>query len=184
MLTFEMIRELERQEKTNRKLQKLPENLNDEIRDYIKRKEKIPEKSTADIMELENVKNTIRRFFELREKKIAEMALVTARTGLPVEFLSKEEEKIFYQIVGLIKDYRELFFSDISREIEEKKPEVAQQQVQEKEKSTIYRVKKEMQEFVGPDMKTYRLVRGEIVNLPKPLNDLLLKEGVIEELHE
>ena len=182
MLTFEMIRELERQERTSKKMQKLPDDLIGELRDYIKRKEKTTEKTSAEIVELENVKNTIKRFFELRENKIMDMALSSARTGLPPDNLTREEQKTFYGIVEMIKSYREMFFSEINKEHgtqDEKKNGEKQ-----KEDRVVYRVKKELQEFIGPDMKTYRLVRGEIVNLPKPLNDLLLKEGVIEEIHE
>ncbi|MBI4170082.1 MAG: DNA replication complex GINS family protein [Candidatus Aenigmarchaeota archaeon] len=178
MLTFEMIRELERQERANKKLQKLPDNLLDELRDYIKRKESMPEKSSTDILELENVKTIIKRFFELRESKIMDIALATARTGLPPEHLTKEEQSVFYSIVDSVKKHREMFFSEIHKEPQ---PKAAEEKKQER---IIYRVKKDLQDFVGPDMKTYRLIRGEIVNLPKPLNDLLLKEGVIEEIKE
>ena len=184
MLTFEMIRELERQEKANRKMQKLPENITDEIRDYIKRKEKNTEKTSTDILELENVKNAIRRFFELREHKLVEMAISAARTGRGPENLTKKEERVYYQLLDSLKDYREAFFLEINRE---EQKEAGQQEQKKEEKINeriIYRVKKDLQEFVGPDMKTYRLVRGEIVNLPKPLKDLLLKEGVIEEIAE
>ncbi len=179
MLTFEMIRELERQERGNKKMQKLPENLPDELRDYIKRKEKMAEKTSADITELENVRNTIRRFFELRENKIMDMVLSSARTGLPPENLTKEEQGTFYAVVESVKRHREAFFSQLSKEAQEN-----DEPPQKKEERILYRVKKEIKEFVGPDMKTYRLVRGEIVNLPKPLNDLLLKEGLIEEIRE
>lgn len=182
MLTFEMIRELERQERANKKLQRLPGNLVEELRDYIKRKEKTAEKTSADIRELENVKNTVRRFLELREDKIAAMALSAARTGLPPSNLTKEEEKAFYSIADALKSHREYFFAELGKsQAEEKKEEHTEQH---KEQRVLYRVKKEIQEFVGPDMKTYRLVRGEVVSLPKALNDLLLKEGVIEEIRE
>lgn len=181
MLTFEMIRELERREKENKKLQKIPENLVEEIREYIKRKEKNSDKTSADILELENVKNTIRRFFEMREKKIADMALITARTGMLPDGLTKEEEKLFYQIVGLFKDYREFFFCEINKEPEKVEKEISEKREEEK---PLFKVKKEIKEFIGPDMKKYRLIKGEVVNIPKPLNDLLLKEGIIEEIKE
>ena len=63
MLTFEKIRELERVERENKKLQKLPDDLLDQLSEYMQRKERIREKTSADIIELENVKNTIKRFF-------------------------------------------------------------------------------------------------------------------------
>jgi len=180
MLTFEMIRELERQERDNKKLQKLPDNLIDELRDYIKRKEKIVQKSTGDILELENVKKTIKSFFEIRERKLMTMVLSMVQSGLPAENLSSEERQIFYAIVDHIKRHREKFFSDINRDEASVQPEKSVQ----KSERIIYKVKKDLKEFVGPDMRNYRLVRGEIVNLPKPLNDLLLKEGIIEQIRE
>ena len=181
MLTFEIIRELEREEKASKKPKKLPENLLEELREYIKRKERNAEKTASDMLELENVRNTIRRFFEMREKKIVDMALSTARTGLPPENLTNEEEKVFYDIAGAIKKQREAFFFEVNREPDK---EQGEEPPEEKKERVIYRVRSHLPEFVGPDMKTYRLVRGEIVNLPKPLNDLLLKEGILEEIRE
>jgi len=179
MLTFEAIREIERQERDNKKIQKLPDNISEEIRDYIRRKEKIGQKSTTDILEIENVRKTIKSFFELRERKLVAAALSSAQSGLPAENLTSQEKNLFFNLVDIIKRHRENFFSEINREedarpLEEKKAE----------EKTIYRVKKELREFIGPDMKSYRLIKGEVVNLPKPLNDLLLKEGILEEIRE
>ncbi len=184
MLTFDMIRELERQERSNRKMQKLPSDLIEEINDYISRKEQIQEKNSTDILELENVKNTIKRFFEMREKKLADMALLAARTGFPPENLDSGEEKIFYKLVDVIKENRERFFFEIHKDHEHKVITEIKAAEEPKPEKIIFRVKKEIPEFVGPDMKIYRLIKGEVTNLPKPINDLLLKEGFIEEIRE
>lgn len=171
MLTFDKIRDIERAEKESKKLQKLPENFLADLRDYLRKKEQI--KSSSEIHELENVRNIIKRFFESREKKLAEFALYTVRTGLPPENLTKEEQAFFYSVTGEIKRFRENFFSELGRE--------------EAEKKAVYRVKKSVPAFVGPDMKTYELKENDVISpssLPKPLNDLLLKEGVIELVEE
>ena len=168
MLTFDKIRDIERAEKESKKLQKLPENFLSDLRDYLKKKEQL--KSSADVHELENVRNIIRRFFESREKKLLEGALYTVRTGLQPENLTKEEQDLFYFLTDRIKNFRENFFSEI-----------------QKDKKLAYRVMKALPAFVGPDMKTYELKENEIIStdfLPKPLNDLLLKEGVIEQVEE
>ncbi len=168
MLTFDKIRDIERAEKESKKLQKLPENFLSDLRDYLKKKEQL--KSSADIHELENVRNIIRRFFESREKKLLEGALYTVRTDLQPENLTKEEQNLFYFLTSHIKNFRENFFSEI-----------------QKDKKLAYKVMKAMPAFVGPDMKTYELKENEIIStdfLPKPLNDLLLKEGVIETVEE
>lgn len=169
MLTFEKIRELERNERTAKKLQKLPEDIMDQLRDYLHRKEKLKDKTSADIIELENVRNTLKRFFELREQKLVSATLDTARTGLPPDGMTKDEERAFYGFVDMVKKFRENFFEELRKE-----PVAAKQ--------TVYKVKKSLPEFVGPDLKTYRLNENETVTLPKELEELLLKEGVIEKV--
>ncbi|HIG97309.1 MAG TPA: DNA replication complex GINS family protein [Candidatus Aenigmarchaeota archaeon] len=168
MLTFDKIRDLERVERQSKKLQKMPEDIPAQLKDYLKRKEKITEKSSTEINELENIKTTIKRFFELREGKIVSAVLDTVRTGLPPENMSAEEEKLFYKLTDILKQYRESFFSELSRE--DDKP--------------MYRVKKATPQFVGPDMKTYKLNEDDIVSIPPPLDELLLKEGVIEKVEK
>lgn len=172
MLTFEKIRELERVEREAKKLQKLPEDIMDQLNDYIQRKEKTKEKTSADIMELENVKNTLKRFFEMREHKILLSALDTVRTGLPPENLTKQEETVFYETVDILKRFREQFFHEINKES------------QSQGEKPLYRVKKSLPEFVGPDMKIYKLTENELVSLPAELETLLLKEGVIEKVEK
>lgn len=167
MLTFEKIRDLERGERESRKMQKLPENFFNELRDYMHRKQKM--NKASDILELENVKNTIKRLFELRERKLVELALSSLRTGLPVENLTKREEEIFSTIVEMLKNFEKEIFDELSKPVEEKK-------------EILFKVKKTLPQFIGPDMKSYELKENDIVSLPKPLSDLLLKEGVIEEI--
>lgn len=181
MLTFEKIRELERIEREAKKLQKLPDDIVEQMNDYMQRKNKIKEKSSADIMELENVKNTIRRFFELREHKIIMAALDTVRTGLPAEHLASHEDHVFYSAVDVLKRFREQFFHDLSKETETK--EEARKDAKDEEKY-LYRVRKSLPEFVGPDMKIYKLTENELVTLPTALEELLIKEGVIEKVEK
>lgn len=174
MLTFEKIRDLERAERESKGLQALPENLMEEIRSYIHKKEKLADSSA--IVEMENVKNIIKRFFELRETKLVSLALYSAKTSLPVENLAKEEEAFFESLVDKIKNFRQSFFSELQNPVLE--------QIK-KEEAEIYRVKKSTPEFVGPDLKLYRLSENELIDVsifPKSLNDLLLKEGIIEKV--
>ena len=170
MLTFDKIRDIERNEKQSKKLQKLPEDIITQLKEYLKRKEKMKERTSADITEMENIKSAIKRFFELREGKIISSALDTVRTGLPPENMTKEEEMMFYNLVETMKRYREQFFSELNKD-----------DVVEK---TLYKVKKTIPSFVGPDMKKYQLVENDVVEIPAPLNELLLKEGVIEPAKE
>lgn len=174
MLTFDKIRDLERAERDSKQLQKLPENIMEQIKEYMHKKEKMKQ-SSSDLMDLENVKNTIKRFFELREKKVIDAALYTAKTGLPVEHITEEEEKLYYAVIDDIKRSRDIFFSELQKE-----PVIRQ-------KKLVYNVRRALPEFVGPDMNLYKLNENEVLQpdaLPKPLNDFLLKKGIIEKTEE
>jgi len=189
MLTFEKIRDIERAERESKKLQKLPEHLLEELKEYLRRKERISEKTSADITELENVRGIIRRLFETRERKIIELALYTARTGIPVENLTKQEEKTFFFLVDELRRYREMFFEELQKDSSKAKEDVKEEQVKEEtsfpvSKKIVYRVKKSLPTFVGPDKKVYELIEGQVVELPEALNEFLLKEGVIEKIEE
>jgi DNA replication initiation complex subunit (GINS family) len=164
MLTFESIRDVERTEREVKKVQKLPPSFLAELKEYLERKEQLKEKSSADIMEIENVKSTVQRIIELRERKMVEQALITARTNMPPENLLKEEEQVFWQIVEGLKAFRRDFFEQL------RKP-----------KEVLFRVRRGMPEFVGPDMKTYLLKENDVVALPKEVAELLIREGTIEE---
>ncbi len=168
MLTFEAIRETERAERENKKLQELPENFFDLISDYMRKKEKIKDKTSLDILEIENAKNTIKRLIDLREKKVTDIAIMSARTDLVPENLTVQEKILFEEIVNGLKIFR----SKIT------------EQMKKKPKEIVYKVKKSIPDFIGPDMKVYNLRENSIISLPKDLADLLINEDVLEKIEE
>lgn len=173
MLTFEKIRDMEREEKTAKQLQKLPDDVIESLKDYLRKKEKIQDSTS--LVELENIKSTITRLFELRQRKLVNSALHTAKTGIPPENMMRNEEKYFYDIVDIIKKFGEEFFIELQKNPVKKK------------KKEFFLVKKDVPEIMGPDMQKYKFSKDEKLEpnaLPKPLNDLLLKEGVIERVEE
>ena len=174
MLTFDKIRDLERKEKESKQLQKLPVGLVGEMKEYIERRGKIKEKSTLDILEMKNVNDTIKRIFEIREKKIMDLALFAARTGNPPENLLPMEEDFFQCLLSNVESFR----SDVKSELS------APKELHKQEEKIVYRVRKSIPDFVGPDMKIYKLSENDIVDLPEDIRELLLKEGVLERITE
>ena len=74
-----------------------------------------------------------------------------------------------------MKKHRETFFSEIQKE-----PVI-------KQKKIVYKVRRTIPEFVGPDMNTYKFNENDVIEpnaLPKSLNDFLLKKGIIEKIEE
>jgi len=172
MLTFESIRELERAERDAKKLQRLPDNFMAELREYMAMKEKLG--ADGDVLELHSAKGTVARLLEMRERKIIDGALITARTGLPPESLSPSETELFWIIVERLKAFRNDFFGQIGQA---KKSEPAADVARPKLWHIIQAV-----EFIGPDMKEYKLQVGDKIELPSDVVDILTKQGVVEEV--
>ena len=175
MLTFQKIREVQREEKDTTDLQDLPDTFFKDVKDYLKRKENVEDKTDSEQREIDNIKNTIKNIIELREKKLINSTLYAVRTGMPPENMTPSEKKTYEIIKKALKELRKDFFEKVERG-----EEITQKETPEpKEKKDKYIVKKEVPPFVGPDLKEYNLKKGKRVDLPKPLNDLLLKKGVI-----
>lgn len=166
MLTFDTIRDFERKENAGKILEKLPDDLLDNLNTYLRTKER-SQKTSDEILELENIRNTIKRFVDSRVRKILESAFDYSRAGLEPRNLAPWEKDLFDDMVRSMKKHR----SNVAEKL--KKP-VAE------EKEEAFLVKKPIPEFIGPDLSLYRLNKGDVVKLKKPLNDLLLKKGVVE----
>lgn len=164
MLTFEFLRELERKEKNTQELQKLPDDFIHELIRYMDKKKDTEDTKLIDM--------AITRLFNKREEKILQMAVYASRANVKVENLLPQEKEVFDKIVELIKLLRSKILSA--------KQEVKVQQKRVKEEYFV--VTNSLPTFVGPDMKRYKLNKGDIVNLPKPLNDLLLRKGIIRKV--
>jgi DNA replication initiation complex subunit (GINS family) len=161
-------------ERSGKKLQRMPDDIIVQLRDYINRKEAIKEKTLSDMNELERIKDSIRKIFEMRQRKLLECVFETATGGAPPSTLMKEEEELFARLVDIMRGFRENILLEINKK--ESAPEKAK--VEEVE---VYKVLRDMPEFIGPDMKAYRLKKDDIVSISKPLNEFLLKRGVIEK---
>ncbi|MFH1420874.1 MAG: hypothetical protein ABIG30_02805 [Candidatus Aenigmatarchaeota archaeon] len=193
MITFETLRELERAELSQRGLQRLPQNFFEDLKDYLQRKLEKSDGTLEDKRDIDNIRNTIKRLLELRERKLMDMALVSARTGVPVDGLSGTEQTVFTSIVEQINNYRSDLLGLLEQQksvadASEKPDEAATSQdisIKNTKIEKKYRVVRDTPQFVGPDLKTYELKKDQILSdgdVPKVINDLLLKKGVIVEV--
>ncbi|MBI2583603.1 MAG: DNA replication complex GINS family protein [Candidatus Aenigmarchaeota archaeon] len=170
MLTFESIRDMERAERENKKLQKMPAQFFDDLQDYIRKKRADAAGNADDLIEYQNILAVVERLFELRERKILEHALDAARIGIPAENLHDNEKKLFEQLSDSLSTFRNAFFSSI------------RQQKQERSEDRLFRIKEDVPEFIGPDMKIYNLKQNDVVALPEETAKLLLEKGAVEEV--
>ncbi len=131
LLTFETIYEILRREKNKADIQPLDKEFYDNIKNYLKDKQEIYEKSLVktDIfsiterpniaLQLHNTKKIIKELYDKREKKIMEMALIASKTKtniINVENLLDPEKKLFQELISILDKYRQQYTEEISPE--------------------------------------------------------------------
>lgn len=177
MLTFEKIRDLERQERETKDLAKLPDKFLEDVAEYLERKK------GSDDRETKNIENTLKRLFEHRERKLLELVLYSAKTGQNVDNISSYEKECFDSLLSLFRDHRNKISSVFSSTITKKEIKAPEPET----RNEYYRVKRTLKTFVGPDLKNYTLKENDVIekeSIPKNLRDLLLEEGVLEKFSE
>lgn len=173
-ITYEFIREIHRQEQRDPKLSRLPDDFLDKVNTYIEQKEKLlgTKKDKQISQEIDNAKRLLESIFNRRETKIINHAILTSRTDIPIENLTKEEEELFYSMVDQLKERRgkalNLLFK---RSKEEEKPEnnLDLEEIEFTE---------DIPEFAGIDSKNYGpYKKGEKAKIPKENAELFKKLG-------
>lgn len=169
IITFELIRKIQREEQRIPKLTKLPENFYNNVKAYLERKRSTSNRKVA--LEAKNVERLVEDMFNRRERKIFNLALIAARTNIPPENLTEEESVFFEQVAAAVKSRRERILDELLM----KSPE-------EKEKIGLIVFKEEVPAFVGSDMRNYGpFKKGDIAKLPDENKEILLKQGIVEE---
>ncbi len=168
-ITFELIRRIQRGEQRTPKLTKLPEGFYNNVKAYLKRKRGASNRRV--VLEAKNVERLVEDVFNRRERKVFNLSIIAARTGIPPENLIDEEKDFFDKIVDTLKARR----TNILNKILEK--EGAQ-----KELATLVIFNEDIQEFIGSDMKTYGpFKKGDITKLPEENMNVMIKQGVAKE---
>lgn len=164
MLTYETIRNIIDQEKSSEKLAKIPDNFFIEARNYLHKKAKM---SKDDEWRVESAKRRLQDIIDLREKKIASFALYATRSNIKPENMTEDEERLFNSIISSLKSFR----SGIEKAMDIEHVEY------------LVSIKSDIDSFVGINMNVYGpLKKGDIITLPKPNAELLIKKNVAEKI--
>lgn len=163
MITYEALRKLISNEKSNRILQELPNDFFIQVNNYLKNKAQMTGKE--DRWELESAKNIIQDLMNIRERKILQLALYASKSGIKVNNLTPVEKEFFDSLVNLIKDFRK------------KREKVSE------EKTIMVAFLKNVPKFIGIDMKTYGpFSEGDVASLPEENAKLLIEKGLSKEI--
>jgi len=179
VFSYERLFEVLRSEKNNPNLQKLHPTYFDDISAYLKEKEQQITQSmsasnvfTVDETEnlqtqLRNARRIVRMIFDLREKKIMQMALNKSRTSssiIDTSNLMESEIHLFKDMLNVLDKYRHnellpLVDPKKSVPIDAKVPEtpslVTQEKPVEPEGLMLIRALEDIPVLVGPDLREY-----------------------------
>jgi DNA replication initiation complex subunit (GINS family) len=166
ILTYEKIREVKLNEKSD-KLQKLPPNFFENAFNYIKLKKGTVEETSA--------KALVTSIFELRLKKIVNLALLLYKSNKIPENLEKDEEELYLSLVQIFRGVRDVF---------EKKLELENKETEKKE-NNLKNLKKvrflvDIPEIYLPSLGICCFKKGEIKELDESITSLLLEKRFCE----
>ena len=191
IITYEVLYDILRREKTRQEIQKLDDNFFDDIKKYIENKSSILKdlKTKSSIFaqkeiektekELINIKKIVKDIYEKRESKITQLALSSAITNKmqDISGLLHQEKTIFDGLIKFLKESREGLLRDL---LEEDKPKVIKS---EKESIKTVRILQPIPRFVGDDLEEYGPFEEEyIASLPIKVAEFLIKNSKAEKI--
>lgn len=194
-INYKTLRKIQQMERKSPMLTKIDYHFYSELSEYINalnsrlEKESKSQKQMLLKNEIQNTNKIIRSIYEHREKKNLLAAISKARGGRPdLKNLIDAERDLFDSTLKLMVQSREQLLEGRPKDkrgkdnknVETKKEETRT----EKKDNTnqIVMVTKNIPEFIGTDTKKYNLRAGDIISLPKNMNDMLLKRNVVKEI--
>jgi DNA replication initiation complex subunit (GINS family) len=171
ILTYEKIREVKLNEK-DEKLQKLPPNFFENAFNYIKLKKGKLEESSATSL--------IFSIFELRLKKIINLALLFYKSDKIPENLEKVEEKLYLDLVQTFRGFRDSFKKEFECKETRKENEPDQNILLTPKTTKKVRFLIDIPEIFLPSIGVCNFKKGEERELDENITLLLLEKKFCE----
>lgn len=203
-ITFEILYELLRLEKSRPELQELPKDFNNNIQSYLKNKNEILNdlNKEANVFasnekdriqrEFLSAKKIIEKVYELRENKIIELALNKSRmpqTLIDMKAFSIYEKNMLKELITLFDKHRNGVLYNILS-LKEPKVEDGLSNIQDNlllksnssdAKTKKIRLLKALPKFIWTDLKEYGpFEKGDVAVFPIELASSFLKKGLCE----
>lgn len=178
MIIYNDIYEAARKERYSDQLQPLSKNFVGEIAGYLKDKKEVASKKTDDFSDvilktkkqLENAMTLFKELMVRRRKKILNLVLIAAETGI-----SKQD---FDNMLAFEKNLFEELMKCV--DASDKKLDLALIGEEER-KNQLILVKEKVEEFVDLEgEKMGGFDKGQVVNLPKEIAKILVEDGKAE----
>jgi DNA replication initiation complex subunit (GINS family) len=180
MITYNDIYEAARKERYSESLQPIPKNFIKEIAEYLKEKKEISQKEDDNFSDVilktkKQLENAITLFKELmlrRRKKILNLVLIAAETGI--------SKKDFENMLALEKELFEEMMKCIDK-IDLKLNEMLNGKNHTERKNTLVIFKENVDALVDMDGETIGPFEvGQIANIQKEIAQILIDDGKVE----
>ncbi|MBS3095107.1 hypothetical protein J4231_00335 [Candidatus Woesearchaeota archaeon] len=201
LITYEMLYEILREEKTKKEITRLDENFFENVIKYMSEKRNMLEsqqkkssiftlsESVNTKKQLENVHRILKELYERRENKILQLALFRSRTNEIVDnsCMLGIEKMFFDDALKSMNEYRNAILANLLSEKEpviERKDEPKELKSHEEHKGIkLVRITNAVPQFLGDDMHVYGPFEEEYVaSLPEMVAEILVKKNKAEYL--
>jgi DNA replication initiation complex subunit (GINS family) len=186
VLTYDELRVIEREERDKKSLSTLGDGFLDRYYSYVKDKQRVLDKSDDNLIakkvkertksELFNARNSFKKIFEYRLKKVFDQVMLDLRMGVKPDFsgLITQEQKFYKEVNKLLLEH----FNNLS----ERKLKKDNASSQVKDSNVLVRFVKDFPEFVWKDKTLGPFKAEDVANLPVDVVKLLFDKEVIQEV--
>ncbi|MBP1662156.1 MAG: hypothetical protein H6P94_405 [Thermoplasmatales archaeon] len=191
-INYKTLRRIQQDEQTSALLTKIHPTFYKDLASFQKtlegniEQEKNPLKLKLFNDEAQNIKKIANSIYELREKKIVQAALATARGATPeLNNFLEIEKKLYRSLVEQINLSRNEIFEKPSEQIPEKPSSTVSEPSPVNDVSnthSVVRVLEDTPAFVGTDGKTYLLRKEDVLSMPREMTETLLKKKVVAQV--
>jgi len=192
-MTFQVLFEIVRNERTREELQELAESYFDDVAEYLSQKYEIllskhaddvfslPEKEKTQ-KELINIRRVVKEIYERRQKKVMRIAMDKVKAPASIVDISrflKEEKELFDKVTSLLEEHRE---NVLELMLEGKR---AEQENGPNPETTTVKFTQPVAQFVGTELEIYGpFQEKEIASLPNKIAGILIGNGSAEAIKE
>lgn len=200
-INYRVLRKIQQTEKASPAISNIHSDFYGDLQNYISSiKERLQNKDSENIQkllidEIKNTKKIATSIYEQREKKILLAATSKARGGNPnLKNLTPMERNLFDSVLELMVKSRikafegdennslEKGMAETEKTIEENIENIPEENKIISNKNPIVAVIKDMPEFVGTDTKNYNLKKGDVLSIPKDMEEMLSKRNIVKEI--
>ncbi len=209
-ITYDLLFDILKIEKSREELQKLEDKFYINVVDYLGSKNSVIDNPNTPVREREltriqlgNVKKLLVELYDRREKKVINLAIYKIKTGAGIintEALLSEEKYLFEMLCSQLSRYREAIIDNV---IDGKMPvadaivssrvniAISKPSVQDDDSSDLsdadgiksVRFIKPVPKFLGLEMETYGpYEENDIASLPSKIANILVKKNRAEEM--